>query len=57
MEIVYNFRSRKGDYDEAERLLSECVSVKEKWFGIHHPKVADVLNDLADIKADTRSPW
>ena len=48
-------RLGNGDYTEAEKLLSDCTVVLEKWLGKTYPKVSNIWNDMADVKADTRS--
>ena len=47
---------KTGEHDEMERLLNNCAQVLQKWLGKTHPRVADIWNDLADLKADIASP-
>lgn len=35
-----------GNYDEAERLLDQCVQIREKVIGPRNPDLADDLYDL-----------
>lgn len=35
-----------GNYDEAERLLDQCVQIREKAIGTRNPDLADDLYDL-----------
>lgn len=50
--VEYNMgilRKRQKRHQEAENHLRKALSTRERWFGMKHPLVAEVLNELAGL--------
>ncbi|XP_062515813.1 tetratricopeptide repeat protein 41-like [Corticium candelabrum] len=62
--VDYNLgilRSRQKLFNEAETHLRQAVTTRERWFGMSHFFVAEVLNELAGLLVSRhwlkRDPW
>ena len=40
---------QQGDYERAEVLFTEALASFERWFGKNYPRIAEIINDLANL--------
>ena len=46
---------RKKDYLEGETCLREALTTRERWNGMSHPLVAEVLDELAGVLCNMKN--
>ena len=46
---------RKNDYKDGESCLREALKTRERWNGMSHPLVAEVLDELAGVMCNSKN--